>query len=181
MGTLLGSVLIPAVSSSLQRETARRELKREKGIAALRTQWELEQNLNMLLTEFEIFYKDKFRSGQATRADREELRGKVATRYAEFGKSAWWWYRQVLEEAVLLSLVSTAESHKLSLAEQEYQRTLVTSAEQVERLWAVMIRAPSLSPPAGFETTVTEVRRKMAELEALRKPLVAQLVSAILQ
>jgi hypothetical protein len=178
--TLLGSVLIPAVNGQVDRQRRLRELKAERGNAALRSAWDVERKLNLLHTAFVAFYKDEVVSGQATRASRQALRERVYALHQDFDRDAWWWHWQMLEEVKVLGLLDAGALRQLEQAVNHYQDALLATSDPIDRYWARLIRDREPVPGAGGVSLIDEVAARMKELGDRRRQAIRDMVRAII-
>ena len=178
--TLLGSVLIPAVNAQIDRQRRLRELKADRGNAALRSAWDVERKLNLLQTAFVAFYKDEVLSGQATRASRQALRDRVYVLHQDFDRDAWWWHWQMLEEVKVLGLLDGLALKQLEQAVGRYQDALLATSEPMDRYWARLMRGRDAVSGAGGVAFIDEVDARMKELGDRRRQAIRAMVQAII-
>jgi hypothetical protein len=176
--TLLGSVLIPAVNGQIDRQRRVRELKAERGNAALRSAWDVERKLNLLRTAFVAFYKDEVMSGVDTRASRQALRDRVYALHQDFDRDAWWWHWQMLEEVKVLRLLDDEALAQLEQAVGRYQAALLATSDPIDRYWERLIRGRE--PVSGAGGFIDEVEARMRELGDRRRQAIRDMVQAII-
>lgn len=181
VATLLGSVLVPYVNARIDRERQRRELKTQRAIAILQSAFNVDRRLNLILTEFANFDKDRVTAGATTSASKEALRSRVYTLYEDFNRDAWWWHWQVLEEAKILGLVDDLSRAQLDQAVSRYHDALVASTAELDPVWTEFIRNPGTPRPETAAKTIKAARSKLKALSDRRQACVRQMIEAILR
>ena len=86
--------------------------------------------INKIETAFEGFEKDSLLIEQQDEflRRRENLRHRVYELYAEFDSTAWWWARNIYDQARILHLISPARLDKLNEHIGQYNNNLVETA-----------------------------------------------------
>lgn len=181
VGTLLGSFVIPYVNARIDRDRRRLELKSQRATTILQSAWNIDRKLNLVLTEFATFHRDRVTTGSTTSSSKEALRSRVYTLYEDFNRDAWWWHWQVLEEAKILGLVDDGSRAQLEQAVQRYHDALLDSTAELDKVWTEFIRNPGTPRPETAAKTINEAMFKLKALSDRRQSYVRLMIEAILR
>jgi len=179
-GSMLGSVLIPWVSGRMERTRHLNELRAQYSTTTLRTSWDVDRKLNLVVTAFDLFHKDEMEGRIPTTEAREAFRKEVDSLYRDFDRDAWWWHWQILHEARVLKLAPSERLDEFGHFANEYNATLVSATGEIDRLWTEMIRRPGSVPLEQRDATLKEVKRRLTELQNNRRDLVRQMVNVFI-
>ncbi|HEY5838619.1 MAG TPA: hypothetical protein VIT19_06240 [Pyrinomonadaceae bacterium] len=163
VGSVIGSFLIPWVSHKTDRNRALREARLKKAVEIVNHNTETLSQLNALVTRLGIFHKDNIRL-KPTPAKLDELQDQLTkdmnSRYAEFEKTGWWWYRSLNDEAVILEIVPPGGSDKLRNDVNAYGDNISQTVAAFNDFWH-----KCLSKEYDFEENgnVTQIQTKMYE------------------
>ncbi|HKO95776.1 MAG TPA: hypothetical protein VJU86_02210 [Pyrinomonadaceae bacterium] len=64
----------------------------------------------------------------------DKLAEEVSSRYEEFEKTGWWWYRDLIDEAVILELVPPSGSQKLREHVDAYGNNILQTVNAINQL-----------------------------------------------
>src|SRR5678815_2479939 len=165
IATLLGSVLIPYANARFAKEGRLHELRFSHAKQALQSGSQTDRQLNMLLTEFAIFVKEK--SGGSASA-RSSLRERVYRLYAEFNRDAWWWYWPMVQEARLLHLVDEQDARSMGAAAEAYATNLEESTTALDPLWRLLLSDATRSTSRDVAALLATSLSRSNELQQAR-------------
>jgi hypothetical protein len=177
--TLIGSIAIPFVNARVTQSNRQKELRSSYAMQALRSGFETDRRLNLLLTEFEMFVKDELSEDSG---DWNALRERAVRLYAEFNRDAWWWYWELLRATEVLDLVDEASIDAMRAAINDYEANLRRSAEAIDPVWAL------LKPVGGAEREVRSASSVFAlsvsqsrDLRETRQEIVGRMVAPLIE
>lgn len=163
VGRVIGSFLIPWISQKTDRNRVLREARLKKSVEIVNNNTETISQLNVLVTRLGMFHKDNIRL-RPSPAKLEVLQDKLAedmnSRYADFEKTGWWWYRSLNDEAVILEIVPPSGSDKLRNDVNAYADNISQTVAAFNDFWH-----KCLSKEYDFEANgnVTQIQNKMYE------------------
>jgi hypothetical protein len=174
IGTALTSLVVPKITyyRTLQ------EKRLEKALEILTHDAEVTQRLNALQTTLEIFQKDN--SGPAARLvdykeEQKTLRRVMMERYIEFDNVAWWWYRKIRAESIILQLTPSGGSQRMDRLIEAYDSNLVQSTEVLNGLWNRFLREEYRPDDKGNGLAMNDAREKLAGLGHARQKIIDKL------
>jgi hypothetical protein len=175
---LIGSMLTSLVVPRLTYYRTLREKRLEKALEILTHDAEVTQRLNALLTTLEIFHKDN--SGPAARLvdykeEQKTLRRVMLERYLEFDRVAWWWYRKIRAEAIILQLTSPDGSARMDTLIQAYDSNLVQSTNILNGLWTRFLREEYRPTDRTNDLAMNQARKSLVELSLARQKIIDKL------
>lgn len=169
---LVTAVLTSYILPILAQNSTLRQQRLSRALDILDHSMEVNRRLNNLITTLEIFHKDN--SGVAARLsdycqEQRELRKTMMTRYLEFDAVAWWWYGRIRTDAVILGLVSPAETERVRTVARQYEENLIESTSVLNALWNTFLRAEYDPKDEGNTATMIATRKKLDELYGARE------------
>lgn len=172
------TILSPFIIPLIEQKSRLHEARLEKALQIVERGTEVDRHLNNLQTTLEIFHKDS--SGVAARLvdfseEQKELRKVMMARYLEFDMIAWWWYRNMATEAVLLELKSPAELERITELIGTYEANVVESTSVISDLWNTFLRQEYDPKDAQNTVAMERTRAKLKELEKARGELISDL------
>ncbi len=168
---VITALLSPIVIPALLHKSEIRQQRLKKALDLLDHDMEVNSHLNNLLTTLEIFHKDN--TGVAARLvdyrqEQRELRKTMSSRYLEFDRIAWWWYKRVPTEAHLLGLISDEETTHIDSLVRDYETHLIETTNLINDLWNLFLR-DQYDPTDKHNTEfMNETRKKFDELYNMR-------------
>jgi hypothetical protein len=177
--TLIGSIAIPFVNARITQANRQKELRSSYAMQALRSGFETDRRLNLLLTEFEMFVKDELTDDSG---DWNALRERAVRLYADFNRDAWWWYWELLRATEVLDLVDEASIDTMRAAIDDYEANLRRSAEAIDPVWALLKPVGAAerevrSASSVFALSVSESR----DLRETRQEIVGRMVAPLIE
>lgn len=180
VGSVVGSILIPVVSERINRKKVLHEAGLRKAVEIIDNNTRTISQLNSLVTRLAIFDDDNIRlkpSPEKLKTNQDKLADDMNSRYLEFEKDGWWWYRHLNDEAVILKIVPPTGSDKLRNDVNAYAQNINDTVNSFQDLWHIC-----LSKDYDFKKDgqVPGIRKKMndrlTELANQRISLVNNLV-----
>lgn len=180
VGSVVGSILIPIVSERINRKKIYREAGLRKAVEIVDNNTRTLSQLNTIVTRLNIFHDDNVRlrpSPKKLSELQDRLADDINSRYLDFEKNGWWWYRHLNDEAVIMKIVPPNGSEKLRKDIDAYALNVGETVGAFQDFWHIC-----LSKEYDFEKDgkVTQIRKKMdarmAELANQRIALVNNLV-----
>ena len=174
IGTALTSIVVPRITyyRTLQ------EKRLEKALEILAHDEEVTQRLNAMQTALEIFQKDN--SGPAARPldykeEQKSLRKVMMERYLEFDHVAWWWYKKLRAEAVILKLASPDGAARMDRLIAAYDANLSQSTEALNSLWTRFLREEYRPDDKSNDLAMRAAREKINDFGRARQKIVGSL------
>lgn len=163
LGTLLGSVLIPYVSSQSAHAREIEEVRSQRALAALQENYQVDRRLNLLLTTFGTFWSETDETNREAR--RPELRAKIYSLYEEFDRAGWWWFDEAWQTARILSLLDQNEVQEAQRLSEEYRASLRQFTAALDPVWHMSL---AQNPPPGARDAEIALARARATLDESR-------------
>lgn len=180
IGSLLGSFLIPYVSSLTGRKQLLQEARLKKALEILHNNSQVNSQLNVLRSRLGIFHQDNIRlkpSPAELKQRQDRLAEDVNARYLEFDKVAWWWHKDLYQEAIILEIAPPDGSRKLGDDLAAYGDNVTKSVGALGEFWHACISKDYEFEDGGRVTQIQkEMDRRMGELYAAREKLVSDVV-----
>jgi hypothetical protein len=178
LGSLIGSVLIPWLNTRADRQRLLREARLKAASEIIRHNLDMNQKLNTLQTTLELFHKNNASSVipvSERSHERAALRIRFDSAYLDFDQFAWWWYRDIYRDAVLLGIADKQKLKIISTALEAYTRNLSDSAGTVYS-FAYQCFGPGYDPAdQGLTTRMGATRRRLTDLAFEREKLISQI------
>lgn len=179
---VLGSLAVPLIRSFIDRQEREAQERHDRAIAILDSANAVERDLNTLMTEFEHFFKtERFQeTGFNAKETWTDFRRSVWGHYQDFDQRAWWWWRDELQRISVLGLVKDESLERMYSTCEEYNRSLVQSAQALDPLWA-LVASPSSDSRAGDVTlqAVGDARIQLADHAEDRRQLISRLIEEL--
>lgn len=156
LGTLLGSVLIPFITSQAAHAREVEEVRSQRALSALQENYQVEERLNVLLTTFGTFWSETDDTNREAR--RPELRTKIYSVYEEFDRTGWWWFDEAWQTARILSLLSPSETQEAQKLSDDYRASLRTFTEAMDPVWKMSLA--QTPPPSAAEAEAALARAR---------------------
>lgn len=173
LGTLLGSVLIPYVSSQAAHSREIEELRTERALAALQESNNVDRRLNVLVTSFGTFWAD---TNDGTRESRQdELREKIYRVYEEFDRTAWWWFDEAWQTARYLNLLDDKEAKEARDLSEEYKASLLKCTAALDEIWRMSLTQNPLPSQRDADAVLARVRKTLGDSRTQRLQVVGKL------
>lgn len=138
VGSVIGSFLIPWISQMNDRNRILREARLKKSVEIVENNTRTISQLNQLLTRLGMFHVDNRRLNPSPK-ELKQRQDKVAedanNLYLEFNKTAWWWYEDLRDEALILKTVDDNTSQSLTQHIDAYSKNISDSVVAVRRFW----------------------------------------------
>ena len=180
VGSIIGSFLIPWVSHKTDRNRALREARLKKSVEIVNHNTQTLSQLNALVTRLGIFHKDNIRL-KPSPAKLDELQDELAkdmnSRYAEFEKTGWWWYRSLNDEAVILEIVPPSGSDKLRKDVNAYGENIAQTVTSFNDFWhKCLSKEYDFAENGNVSQIQTRMNERLNQLAGERVILVSNLV-----
>ena len=180
VGSVIGSFLIPWISQKNDKSRVLREARLKKAVEIVNNNTMTLSQLNSLVTRLGIFHKDNIRL-KPTPAKLTELQDKLAddmnSRYGEFEKNGWWWYRSLTEEAVILEIVPPGGSDRLRNDINAYADNITQTVAAFGDFWHICLSKEYDFEENGKVTQIqTKMNERLSQLATERVALVNKLV-----
>ena len=163
LGTLLGSVLIPYMSSQSAHAREIEEVRSQRALAALHENYEVDRRLNLLLTTFGTFWSETDETNREAR--RPELRAKIYSLYEEFDRTGWWWFGEAWQTARILGLLDPNEVQEARKLSDEYRDSLREFTAALDPVWRMSL---AQNPPPAAKDAESALATARATLAASR-------------
>ena len=180
IGSLLGSFIIPYISSLSSKKQLLREARLKNALEILHNDSNIDSQLNVMRTRLGMFHQDNSRqkpSPTELKQRQDKLAEDINARYLEFDRTAWWWHKNLYQEAIILELTPPTGSGELLKRLDEYNKNVVDTVDALNKYWSA-----SLSRDYKLEESgkITQIREEMDknwdDLRKKRKTLVSKIV-----
>jgi hypothetical protein len=179
VGSLLTALVIPYINARSNRANLIREARLKKAIEIINRSSEFNSQLNSLGTALGVFHFDNVRAKTPLPECREAqktLNMDMNARYLEFEKRSWWWYGDLLQEAVVLELASPTDLQRLGTDVNEYGANVGQSVGTLSDLWHALV-SPDYDPnDKKISKLIDDTNQKLADLFESRRKLTERLV-----
>jgi len=183
VGSIIGSFLIPYLTDRATKKKVLQEARLRKAVDIVDTNTRMVSQLNSISTRVSMFHENNLRlkpSPEELRTARDKLIEDIDERYLEFEKAGWWWYRDLIDEAVILKIVPPNGSDQLREHINSYGQNMLDTTNALKTMWHPCISAEyDYKGKKGEE--ISEIKKKMDvrlnELFNQRNAIVNQLVA----
>jgi len=127
----------------------------------------VDATINKIETAFEGFEKDSLPIEQQDEflRRREDLRNRVYELYAEFDSTAWWWARNIYDQARILHLISPARLDKLNEHIGQYNNNLVETAHAIDIPWHAYLGTNAVTHGSGAKEIMPSLNKQLRNLQ----------------
>lgn len=176
--TAIGAILIPSVTARIAREHRRLDLRTAHAAQALQSSADAERSLALVILEFKSFVEYESVEDPAARA---ALRQRIRALWADFDRKAWWWHWSALQEAQVLRLLDEREARAMRAAVDSYQANLVSTAEALNPLSALLLSEQSRPRADLAASALVEFNNRARALQQERTTIVGALINPLLE
>lgn len=180
---LATAVLVPWISSRANRNNLLQEARLKKAIEIRNKSTTINGQLNTLFTRLGMFHQDNIRlkpPSPELRRVQAKLADDMNNRYLEFDKEAWWWYKDIYEEARLLEVLppeGTERSRKLRKDLDQYAENIRKSVTAIGVFWHACVAQNYDFEEEGNTTAIqTSQTEELKNLSWAREDLINQIV-----
>ena len=170
IGTLLGSLLIPWIVGRSSKEAALADTRVKQAIQVMATSNGVDATINKIKTAFEGFEKDALSIEEQDEflRRREDLRRRVYDLYSDFDSTAWWWPRNIYDQARILHLISPARLDKLNDYIGQYNNNLVETAHTIDIPWQAYLGTDAIRHGPGAKEVMPSLDKRLRNLQQQR-------------
>jgi hypothetical protein len=180
VATAIGSILIPYFSERATRKKVLQEARLRKAIDIVDNNTRTVSQLNSLGTRVVMFHENNARL-KPTPARLRELQDKLIedmdSRYLEFEKTGWWWYRDLNDEAVILKIVPASGSDSLRNDVNAYGANILNTTNALKGFWHACVSAEYDYKNDKINQLKNEMDQKLGALFAERNEILGRLVN----
>lgn len=177
---LLGSLLIPPLSDSINQKKVLNDARLRKAIEIVNNNTRTITQLNSMVTRLSSFHSNNIRR-QPSPAKLQELQDKLIedmdSRWSEFDKMGWWWYQDLYDEAVILGIIQPGESGKLRRDIDAYHDNILKTSNAMKLLWNACKAGNYNFKDGTVDKARDEMNQQLNALFKERIQLVSNLVS----
>ena len=169
-GTLLGSLLIPWIVGRSSKQAALADTRVKQAIQVMATSNGVDATINKIKTAFEGFEKDALSIEQQDEflRRREDLRKRVYDLYSDFDSTAWWWPRNIYDQAHIFHLISPARLAKLNEYMGQYNTNLVETAHAIDIPWKAYLGTDAITHGPGAKEIMPSLDKRLRNLQQQR-------------
>jgi len=170
IGTLLGSLLIPWIVGRSSKQAALADTRVKQAIQVMATSNGVDATINRIKTAFEGFEKDALSIEQQDEfvRRREDLRKRVYDLYSDFDSTAWWWPRNIYDQAQILHLITPARLDKLNGYIGQYNANLVETAHTIDVPWKAYLGTDAITHGPGAREIMPSLDKRLRDLQQHR-------------
>jgi hypothetical protein len=179
VGSVIGSFLIPRISEQTGKKRVLQDARLRKAVEIVDNNTRTSSELNSIVTRLATFHDENVRlkPSPAKLSDRQDkLAEEVSRRYEEFEKTGWWWYRDLIDEAVILELVPATGSDKLREHVNAYGANILQTVNTINELRHSCLAADYDYKDGRVTKIKEDVNTKLSNLFNARNDLVNHLV-----
>jgi len=131
VGTALGSVIIPGLTTRAASSKLRQETQQQTALEVLQNGFDVDRDFNAVRTHIEAFIERQRQAHDALASAKADVQAKFDDLYQEFNKLAWWWTSQEYNKAQVLGLLSAGQLRDFESLKECYRMNLVVSTGEV--------------------------------------------------
>jgi hypothetical protein len=140
---VITSSIVPGISAELDHDRTLREERLRVAHSIVEQGTRVEIDINNLQTMLTVFFKDsRAMSAGELKEAQEQMRPAFASRYLEFERVGWWWFRRVQRDARFPEPLEDWKSRQLDSLCNEYSATLGKSTAALNEIWTAVLREP---------------------------------------
>jgi hypothetical protein len=178
-GMLLGSLLIPWIVGRSSKQAAVADTRLKQAMQVMTTSNGVDATINKIETAFEGFEKDSLSIEQQDEflRRREELRKRVYDLYSEFDSTAWWWARNIYDQAHILHLISPARLDKLNEYIGQYNSNLVETAHAIDIPWHAYLGTDAVMHGPSAKEIMPSLDKRLRDLQQQRSEIAGNMAA----
>jgi len=178
-GMLLGSLLIPWIVGRSSKQAAVADTRLKQAMQVMTTSNGVDATINKIETAFEGFEKDALSIEQEDEffRRREDLRKRVYDLYSEFDSTAWWWARNIYDQAHILHLISSARLDKLNEYIGQYNSNLVETAHAIDVPWHAYLGTNAVTHGPGAKEIMPSLDKRLRNLQQQRSEIAGNMAA----
>jgi hypothetical protein len=178
-GMLLGSLLIPWIVGRSSKQAAVADTRLKQAMQVMTTSNGVDATINRIETAFEGFEKDSLSIEQQDEflQRREDLRKRVYDLYSEFDSTAWWWARNIYDQAHILHLISPARLDKLNEYIGQYNSNLVETAHAIDIPWHAYLGTDAITHGPGAKEIMPSLDKRLRNLQQQRSEIAGNMAA----
>jgi len=180
VGSVIGSFLIPRISEQTHKKKVLQDARLRKAVEIIDNNTRTVSQLNAMVTKLATFHDENIRlkPSPAKLTERQDkLAESIASRYEEFEKTGWWWYRDLNDEAVILELVPATGSARLSKDVDAYAQNILQTVNALGDLRHACLAGDYNYKDERVTKIKNDVNKKLNDLFSERNNLVNHLVN----
>ena len=176
---LLGSLLIPWIVGRSSKQAAVADTRLKQALQVMATSNGVDATINKIETAFEGFEKDSLLIEQQDEflRRREGLRNRVYELYAEFDSTAWWWARNIYDQARILHLMSPARLDKLNEHIGQYNNNPVETAYAIDIPWHAYLGTNAVTHGSGAKEIMPSLNKQLRNLQQQRSEIAGNMAA----
>src|SRR5260370_20408195 len=172
-GMLLGSLLIPWIVGRSSKQAAVADTRLKQALQVMATSNGVDATINKIETAFEGFEKDSLLIEQQDEflRRRENLRKRVYELYAEFDSTAWWWARNIYDQARILHLISPPRLHTLYEHNAHTNHHLLVTSHAIDIPWHAYLGTNAVTHGSGANEIMPSLNKQLRNLQQQRSEI----------
>jgi hypothetical protein len=178
--SVIGSILIPHYSERATSKKVLQEAQLRKAVDIIDNNTRTISQLNSMVTRVAMFHESNIRLKPPT-AKLRELQDKLIedmdSRYLEFDKLGWWWYRDLNDEAIILKIVPPAGSDSLRKDINAYGDNILKTSNALKEFWHPCVAADYDYKNDNINQIRKGMVQKLNDLFTERNQILGRLVS----
>src|SRR5205085_12513334 len=139
----------------------------------------VDATINKIETAFEGFEKDSLSIEQQDEflRRREDLRKRVYELYSDFDSTAWWWPRNIYDQAHILHVISPARLDKLNEYIGRYNSNLVETAHAIDIPWHAYLATDAVTHGRGAKEIMPSLDKGLRTLQQQRSEIAGNMAA----
>jgi hypothetical protein len=180
VGSVIGSFLIPRISEQIGKKKVLQDARLRTAVQIVDNNTKTVSQINSIVTKLATFHDQnrRLKPSPAKVSERQDkLAEEVGNRYDEFEKTGWWWYRDLIDEAVILELVPPTGSDKLREDVNAYAKNILDTVNTMNELRHACLAADYDYKDERVTKIKNDVNNKLGILFNARNDLVDHLIN----
>src|SRR6266511_4046615 len=158
---LLGSLLIPWIVGRSSKQAAVADTRLKQALQVMATSNGVDATINKIETAFEGFEKDSL----------------LIEQQDEFDSTAWWWARNIYDQARILHLISPARLDKLNEHIGQYNNNLVETAHAIDIPWHAYLGTNAVTHGSGAKEIMPSLNKQLRNLQQPRSEIAGNMAA----
>ncbi|HKF57007.1 MAG TPA: hypothetical protein VKJ45_16230 [Blastocatellia bacterium] len=166
LGSALTYLVVPVVTSEVNRRQALRELRLKKASEIGANHTEFNSKFNVLRAVLETFHDnqvDAKPTREEFKAAQKELVKEFNARRFELAEKEWWWYRDLQRETTINKLVPPEMMDEFNRYIDQYKKNVSDSHDAIKELWTVLKSPEYVAGDKAAEGHIKEITTTMAQ------------------
>jgi hypothetical protein len=180
IGTLLGSLIIPAINKRIDRERLQKEARLKFSTELIERNMEIDGYLNTFLTSLELFHKGCVRDSiKLTDFSKQQadLREKMREKYGELDALAWFWYSKMRFQARTIGIQELKPVDELF---EEHKKSVENSVSIITQFWNLCLENDYKPKDPAVQDSMEKTRKSFTSSIEDRGKIVSRIINTVI-